>query len=474
MRLEELRQLIDSPDQRRQVAALELAQACLQRLEACQPAVNALITSTPDIALADARNIDQIRAAGRRLPLDGMPIVVKDNMDVAGVRTTAGSRLFPSTPAVEDAEAVRRLRAAGAVVLGKTNLHELAFGSTTANPTAPFGPCRNPWDPSRSAGGSSSGSAVAVALDGCVGGVGSDTGGSVRIPAALTGITGIRPTYGRVSTRGVIPLSPSFDSVGPVARSAEEAGRLLAAMEGYDSQDPWATRPPSAIPEPADVTDASLSGLRVGVAEGFVFDGIETEIAAAVQRSAGILSDLGAEVRTLQVPASEEVCASIATLIRAEAFALYRERYEAHPELFSDEIRDRFQLAVDTTGWRVADALNARTIWQHETRKLFEGVDVILSPTTRMLAPLLDRPDSIETTWQLTYLTYPWSFAHVPAIALPCGISRSGLPISVQLAAGAWRDELLVAVGRAFQAVTSWHLSRPSDPCPGAGRARDA
>jgi aspartyl-tRNA(Asn)/glutamyl-tRNA(Gln) amidotransferase subunit A len=426
-------------------SAQERAAAFLERATEYNPSLNAFLTLTPELAMADAGRVDRAREDGRRLPLDGLVLAVKDNLDVGGVRTTVASRFFESNVATRDAESVRRLRAAGAIVLGKTNLHEFAFGAITANPP-PFGICRNPWDLTRTPG------------DLCAGALGSDTGGSVRVPAALCGITGLRPTYGRVSTVGCFPLSWSVDTVGPMARSADDVARMFAVMDGYDERDP------TSLPRPSARRRDHIDGLRVGIAGGF-FSTTDSEINAAVHEAATVLDDLGAAIVEVAVPATAAIHDDTATIIRADALALHFERYRTEPERFGDEIRERLRLASAITGSQLAAALRRAHEWRRAVRTVFQAVDVVLTPTTKTTAPLFGG-DPIETTAMLMQMTYPWSLAHVPALSMPCGFSTEGLPIGCQIVAAPWNDELLLDVARGYQGATTWHQRRPRLDAP--------
>jgi aspartyl-tRNA(Asn)/glutamyl-tRNA(Gln) amidotransferase subunit A len=453
---EQLRAAIDDRDSRAEIPATALAQAFLDRIDSLDGLLNAFITVTPELALADARRADAARAAGRPLPLDGMPIAVKDLIDVAGVRMTGASRLFEHRVAAEDAEVVRRLREAGAVVLGKANLHELAYGATTTNPP-PFGSCRNPWDRERMAGGSSGGSAAALAADLCLGALGTDTGGSVRIPSALCGTSGLRPTYGAVSNRGALHVSPSFDTIGPMARSVDDVARIYACMAGYDPGDPFAVRLPAPERLETDVTR-----LRIGLPRGFFYDNLEPEIAALVTDAEEALAGLGLHLDEIDLPADESLCQATGVIVRAEALAVYRQHVDANPELIGEQIRRRFQLGAELRGEEVAAAHLLMREWQASLRKAFASVDAILTPATNTVAPSLAEPNSIETTWKLTYLTYPWSLSQTPTLTFPCGFTAAGLPVGVQLTSFALGEPILLAIGSAYQRATDWHRRRPT------------
>lgn len=455
---QELQAAIDDPGRRADVGAVELTEAFLARIDATQESVRAFITVTHDLARADAERVDRAREQGERLPLDGMPLAVKDNIDVGGALRTVASRHFEAFVPDEDAEVVRRAREAGAVVLGKAFLHELVYGATCTNPF--YGQCRNPWDLDRIPGGSSGGSGAALAADLCIGAFGTDTGGSIRIPAHLNGVSGLRPTFGTLSSRGVFPISWSFDTVGPMARSMRDVARLDAVMRGYDVRDPRAVD--RGTGDHVEAIEAGIAGVRIGVPREFFFDGVDPEIAGLVTAAADCLADLGAEVFELALPGAEEAYEICTLLIRADALALHRRRLDEQPELFGDEVRERLRLGEAVTGWEYARMVERMYEWRRDMRLRFrEDVDLILTPAANAVAPPIEGAGMIATTAQLTRFTYPWSLAHLPAVSVPCGFTEAGLPVGLQLAADQYRDSLLLRAGIAYQDVTDWHRRRP-------------
>lgn len=456
---DELRGLIDDPALRATVPAEELTDAFLDRLEDAQPRLRALITVTEGLARRDARRVQEARARGEPLPLDGMPIVVKDNTDVAGVHTTVGSRLFANRLAQEDADVVRRLRAAGAVILGKANLHELAFGGTSRNEA--FGYVVNPWDPAVIPGGSSGGSAVAVAADLCLAALGTDTGGSVRLPASLCGVAGLRPTYGAVSTRGVFPVSRLLDTVGPLARSVLDLALFLDAAAGFDQRDPSSI---ACSLSPEELRDG-MTGLRIGVLTGFFASSIDPDVAAPVQAAAETLAQLGAELVELDLPGGADAVEACGHLIKAEALALHRADLAARPELFEDGTRERLALAADLSAVDLALSISTMFEWRASVHAAFEDADLLLCPTSPVSGPPTTDADTVATTAAIAPFTHALSLAHGPALSLPCGLTTQGHPVGVQLAATPRRDRLLLRAGFAYQQTTDWHRKR----APGAG-----
>jgi aspartyl-tRNA(Asn)/glutamyl-tRNA(Gln) amidotransferase subunit A len=453
-----LREIVDDPAVRQAVPAGELVELLLERIARAAD-VNAYITVTADLARAAAAESDERRARGAALgPLDGMPIAVKDNIDVAGVRATSGSSFFADRVPAQDAEVVRRLRAAGAVIIGKAALHELAYGATTDNPH--FGACRNPWDLDRVPGGSSGGSGAALAADLCLAALGSDTGGSVRIPAALGGTSALRPTYGLVSTRGTRPISASLDTIGPMARSIADVAALLAVIAGYDRDDVHAVE--HAYDDPVADLGAGVAGLRVGLPRELFFEDLAPGIAENTQAVADVLAAAGARLVEVDLEGAEAAMETANALIRAEATGLHAERLATDPGGFGADVRRRLELGNAITGPEVAQALAAMRSWRLRVLRAFDDVDLLLTPTTNATAPLREGADMIAVTAALTRFTYPWSLAGLPAASIPSGLAPDGLPTGAQLAAAPWRDALVLRAGHTVQKATDWHRLRPA------------
>jgi aspartyl-tRNA(Asn)/glutamyl-tRNA(Gln) amidotransferase subunit A len=335
----------------RQLSPVELVRAYLERIEALNPSVNAYLTVTAEEALAAAATAEQVVMQGGAVgPLHGIPVALKDNCDVAGVRTTAGTKFLRDNVAAADAQVAARLRRAGAVFLGKLNMHEWAIGATTRNLF--FGPCRNPWDQQRIPGGSSGGSGAALAADMALTAVGTDTGGSVRIPAALNGVSGLRPTVGRVSNRGVVPVSWTFDTVGPMARRAEDVAQVLRAIAGYDAEDP--TSVDVLVPDYLSEIHQGVKGLRVAVLGGHFRTEPEPAVTQAVRQAAQVYAELGARVEEVELPGTEAAIDRMSELLLTEAAAYHQARREERPGDFAPDVMTRLKRGAAVTGVQYA------------------------------------------------------------------------------------------------------------------------
>jgi aspartyl-tRNA(Asn)/glutamyl-tRNA(Gln) amidotransferase subunit A len=441
----------------RSISPVELTHDCLDRIEKLNPALNAFITVTAESALERARVAEREIFRGTYLgPLHGIPIGLKDIIDTAGVRTTAASALFKDRVPTEDAQVVRRLRCGGAIILGKQNMHEFAYGGSSL--ISYFGEVHNPWDLTRIAGGSSGGSAASVAAGLGFAAVGTDTAGSIRLPAAYCGIVGLKPTYGRVSTRGVVPLSSSYDHVGPIANSVYDAALMLQVLSDYDSADPCAGKP---VPSLVSAFDELAANLRVGVPRAFFFDDLHPEIADAVEKAIEIFRQLPAEIRDikLEVPTDR-------TLASAEAYAYHKEFVERSPELYQSATLARIQSGANISA---PDALRAGRDLQasrHAIQEIFDEVDVLLTPTVPIPPPaitdLREHPDQLRSQ-ELIMLrnTRPFNVWGIPTISVPCGFTQDGLPIGLQLASAPWRGIVLLQAAHAYEQATGWHKRRP-------------
>jgi aspartyl-tRNA(Asn)/glutamyl-tRNA(Gln) amidotransferase subunit A len=442
----------------KEVSPVELTRACLDRIEKLNPALNAFITVISESALAEARAAESEISRGEwRGPLHGIPVALKDLIDTAGTRTTAGSALFEHRVPAEDAEVVRRLRQAGAVILGKNNLHEFAYGGSSL--VSFFGDVHNPWNVRHVAGGSSGGSAASVAAGLCYAAIGTDTAGSIREPAALCGCVGIKPTYGRVSARGVIPLSWSLDHVGPLAATVSDAALVLQAIAGYDPLDVGSADVPVAD-YVSGLGDRAVN-LRVGIPRAHFYDDLDSEVQAAMEKAIAVIATLVAEVREVQIEVSSD-----RTVQAAESFAYHAEHVERTPELYQPETLRRIRTGENISA---ADYIQRRRELEDERRRtheFFAEVDLLVTPTMPIPAPAiadLKKDPSALRPAELMLLrnTRPFNVWGLPAISVPCGFTKSGLPIGMQIAGPQWREDLVLKLAQAFESATEWHQRRP-------------
>jgi aspartyl-tRNA(Asn)/glutamyl-tRNA(Gln) amidotransferase subunit A len=443
---------------RREISPLEITQECLRRIEALNPALNAFITVMADSALDEARTAEaEITHRNWRGPLHGIPVSLKDLVDTAGVRTTAASALYKDRIPNSDAPVVQRLRAAGAVILGKTNLHEFAYGGSSL--ISYFGEVHNPWDQGRITGGSSGGSAAAVVARMGYASIGTDTAGSIREPASLCGCVGIKPTYGRVPSRGVIPLSTSLDHVGPLTASVADAAMVLQAIAGYDAADITSFN----IPVSDYVSALRESGkmMRVGIPRSYFFEDLDAEVASAMEHALTTIRPLVAEMKDVQLNVPTD-----RTLQAAESFAGHAESISKSPELYQPETVRRIRSGEKVTAPEYIARRNELDAARRAIHSAFADVDVLVTPTTPIPAPaiadLKASPDALRPAeLKLLRNTRPFNVWGLPAISVPCGFTQAGLPIGLQIAGPPWREDLVLRLAHAYEQATSWHTHYP-------------
>lgn len=427
-----------------ELTGADLASACLAAIETKNPALNAFARSFEFRELEPrTSNLEH-----SNIRLANIPLAVKDLIDVAGVPSAAGSpKFFGHEPALKDAFAVQKLKEAGALIVGKTNTHEVALGITGINPHT--GPVRNPHDPARITGGSSSGSAAAVAAGMALGALGTDTGGSIRIPAALCGVVGFKPTFGRVSMRGVLPLSWNLDHVGPIAKTVEDAAILYEVIAGYDPHDPN-----SAVAR--DVAKVAQNGVfRCALAVGDYIEEAEPGVLAAVRQAVEVFRDLGAEVVEVEIPRLREAAAANGTMVIADAAAFHRERFAEHPDWFGADVRERLERGRAVTSTEYILARRVQVEIKRYFDLFFEQYDLLLLPTTAAVAAPIEGLDSAAYAPKLTRFTAPFNLTGLPALTVPCG-RVDGLPVGLQIVGKAWDEAAVLQAGIAYErAVTA-------------------
>jgi aspartyl-tRNA(Asn)/glutamyl-tRNA(Gln) amidotransferase subunit A len=451
----------------KKLSPVELTQACLSRIERLNPQLNAFITVTADSALAEARQAEaEIRQGRWRGRLHGIPIALKDLVDTSGVRTTAASGLFKDRIPDEDAGVVRRLRASGAVFLGKLNMHEFAYGGTSA--ISYFGPVRNPWNRAHCAGGSSGGSAVAVAAYLCFGAIGSDTGGSIREPASYCGIVGLKPSYGRVSTAGVIPLSWSLDHLGPMTRSVMDAALMLQVIAGYDPQERASIDSP--VPDYVASIATTTPALRLGVPRDYFFDGLDPDVEAALEEALAVLRTLGGRQVELAPLATDASYASVVdpaiALLQAESYAFHEEHVARSPNAYQKPTLDRILAGAKVTTPSYVRSLRQTEQLRRSVSSRIEGADVLITPTSPVLpcalADLQSDPDAARAKEvRMLRNTRPFNLLGMPAISLPCGFTREGLPIGMQITGATGAEAAVLGLAHVYERATEWHKRRP-------------
>jgi aspartyl-tRNA(Asn)/glutamyl-tRNA(Gln) amidotransferase subunit A len=443
---------------RRELSPLEVVRDALARIERLDPRLNSYVLVTAERALAEARAAEaEIAAAGPRGPLHGVPIALKDIFDTAGIETAAGSKSRRGNVPDEDATVVRRLREAGAILLGKLNMHELAYGTTNDN--RHYGACRNPWQPDHVPGGSSGGSGAALAAGLCYLSLGTDTGGSIRIPAAACGVVGLKPTFGRVSRHGVLPLAWSLDHVGPMSRTVEDAALLLDAIAGHDPRDPWSAAEP--VDRHAGRLDDPPDGLRLGVLRSPVLDMVEPEIAAAVEAAVAKLVAQGARALDVELPHLEWAQTALHGILASEASAFHLPTLRERPGDLEPATRGALELGCLIPAVDYVNARRMQTLVRDDFAAALERVDAIVLPTLPRPPPPIGAEVSREPRVAWNRLMTPINLAGLPAISVPCGMTAGGLPIGLQVVGRAWAEARVLQIARAYERVTDWHARRP-------------
>ena len=449
------------------ISPVELIEGTLEAIDECEPQLNAFITVFHEESLERAREAEaEIRNGNDLGPLHGMPIALKDIIYVQGTHSTAGSNFFSEESPQFDAALVSKLRDSGAIIIGKTNLHEFAFGVTTENPH--FGATANPWDTARVPGGSSGGSAAAVISGCCAGALGSDTGGSIRIPAAVCGHVGLKPTFGRVSLYGVLELAQSLDTVGPMCRYVHDAALMMNTLAGYDPRDVHSENQP--VLDYTEGLEQPIRGRRAGIPKQHFFDNVDPEVERLVREAIKVLEELGVDIVEIDLPSAEVGHEVTLTLLTAEAGQFHQERLATHREDYGVDVRELLEDGLALSATDYVKAVRVREIARREFSEVFETVDCILSPTAPIPAPFRSTHDlsggseSNRIRPRLTRNTRLINLLGLPSISVPCGFaqvgstdSNEGLPVGLQISGPWWSEKTLLHIAHAYERATPWH-----------------
>jgi aspartyl-tRNA(Asn)/glutamyl-tRNA(Gln) amidotransferase subunit A len=449
------------------ISSVEATRACLARIEAWQPHINAFIRLDADEALRTAAERDVERAGGRsRGPLHGVPLAHKDLLFRQGKVSTAGSRILRDTVAGTTSTLLKRLDRAGAIDLGTLNMAEFAAGPTGHN--VHFGHARNPYDRTRITGGSSSGSGAAVGARMVYGALGSDTGGSIRLPAGACNVVGLKPTYGRISRHGTVARSWSLDHIGPLARTARDCALIFQAIAGHDPRDTTSSHRP--VPDMADFDDRSLEGITIGMADAGVLSTLDPAVAALIAEAGRVLVARGATQRTVSLPALAELASVGETIIKSEAAAMHRDWIRTRPQDYATQVRYRIEAGFYIPATQYIDALRLRAVLTERfIADTMQGIDLLLMPLIPMPLPTIEETDVegrsgdevMAMVRGLTTFTRPFNLLGLPAVSVPCGFDPSGLPVAFQLVGRPFDDMLCLACAAAFQAETRHHRVEP-------------
>ena len=450
--------------QQKELSPVEIIDAHLARIEATEPVLNSYITVLPEEARAAARRAESdIQRGDYRGPLHGIPVALKDLYNTAGVRTTSGSRIFDNFVPEQDCTVADRFRQAGAILLGKLNMHQFAYGPTGENPD--YGHMHNPWDPEMVSGGSSGGSGSAAAAGQCTITTGSDTGGSIRIPAALCGIVGLKPTYGLVSRHGLTPLSWSLDHPGPMVRTVEDAALTMNAIAGHDPKDVASAN--VAVPDYIAALTGDIRGLRIGFPREYFDAPLDPEVAQAVHDALALMESMGAVISEVSLPMFQDSHIISTAILMAEASAHFRDLLASDGDKIYSPVRLRLEAGLFISSADYLRAQQGRSVFNRQVRELLEEVDLLAGPTEPVTAPRLLAETvqagerEVPTVPALTQYTRSYNVTGSPAISIPCGFSNAGMPIGLQLAGRPFDEVTVLRAAHAYEQATEWHTRRP-------------
>ena len=450
--------------QSKEISPVEIIEAHLTRIDATEPVLNSFITLLADQARKSARQAEKDIQAGRyKGPLHGIPVALKDLYNTGGVRTTSGSRIFDTFIPTEDCTVAAKFHQAGAILLGKLNMHQFAYGPTGENPD--YGHMHNPWNPDMVTGGSSGGSGSAAAAGQCTITTGSDTGGSIRIPAALCGIVGLKPTYGLVSRYGLSALSWSLDHPGPMTRTVEDTAITMNVIAGHDPKDVASAK--VDIPDYTSALTGDVKGLRIGIVKEYFEAPLDPQVRKAVMDAISLLESMGAEIKEVSYPMFNQSQAISSTVLMAEATAYHRDLLEKDGHQLYEPIRQRLEAGLFISAAEYLRAQQARSIFDQQGRRLLDEVDLLAGPTEPVTAPeilaskVMAGEQEVGVVGALTQYTRPYNINGFPAISVPCGFSDDGMPIGLQLAGRPFDELTVLRAAHAYEQANNWHTRRP-------------
>ena len=450
--------------QNKEISPVEIIEAHLTRIDATEPVLNSFITLLADEARGAALQAEKDIQAGRyKGPLHGIPVALKDLYNTGGVRTTSGSRIFDNFIPTEDCTVAAKFQQAGAILVGKLNMHPFAYGPTGEN--LDYGHMHNPWNPEMVTGGSSGGSGSAAAAGQCTITTGSDTGGSIRIPAALCGIVGLKPTYGLVSRHGLTALSWSLDHPGPMTRTVEDAAITMNVIAGHDPKDVASAK--VDIPDYTSALSGDIKGLRIGIVKEYFETPLDPQVRKAVMDAIGLLESMGAEVKEVSYPMFNQSQAISSTVLMSEATAYHRDLLEKDGHQIYEPVRQRLEAGLFISAAEYLRAQQARTIFDNQGRRLLDDVDLLAGPTEPVTAPrimaskVMAGEQEVGVVGALTQYTRPYNINGFPAISVPCGFSDENMPIGLQLAGKPFDELTVLRAAHAYEQTTDWHTRRP-------------
>tara|TARA_B110000116_G_scaffold178768_1_gene154751 strand:- start:218 stop:1630 length:1413 start_codon:yes stop_codon:yes gene_type:complete len=450
--------------QSKEISPVEIIEAHLTRIDATEPVLNSFITLLADQARKSARQAEKDIQAGRyKGPLHGIPVALKDLYNTGGVRTTSGSRIFDTFIPTEDCTVAAKFHQAGAILLGKLNMHQFAYGPTGENPD--YGHMHNPWNPDMVTGGSSGGSGSAAAAGQCTITTGSDTGGSIRIPAALCGIVGLKPTYGLVSRYGLSALSWSLDHPGPMTRTVEDTAITMNVIAGHDPKDVASAK--VDIPDYTSALTGDVKGLRIGIVKEYFEAPLDPQVRKAVMDAISLLESMGAEIKEVSYPMFNQSQAISSTVLMAEATAYHRDLLEKDGHQLYEPVRQRLEAGLFISAAEYLRAQQARSIFDQQGRRLLDEVDLLAGPTEPVTAPeilaskVMAGEQEVGVVGALTQYTRPYNINGFPAISVPCGFSDDGMPIGLQLAGRPFDEMTVLRAAHAYEQANDWHTRRP-------------